>query len=93
MTLAPWKNVSSRILLDLSPWFSVIEDTVLLPSGRTADNFYRIEAPDSVLIHAVLPDGKILMERNYKQCLARRYPDVSCRFGGKRESPVTGSAT
>jgi ADP-ribose pyrophosphatase len=71
VTLAPWKKVSSRILLDLSPWFSVIGDTVILPSGRTADNYYRIEAPDSVLIHAVLPNGQVLMERHYKQCLGR----------------------
>ena len=91
MTPAPWKKLSSRTLLDLSPWFSVIEDTVLLPSGRTADNYYRIEAPDSVLIQAVLPDGKVLMERQYKQCLAQGYPDASCRFGGGGGDAATGS--
>lgn len=88
MTPAPWKNVSSRTLLNLSPWFSVVEDTVLLPSGRTADNYYRIEAPDSVLIHAVLPDGKVLMERQYKQCLGRVILTSPAGSVEKGESPL-----
>jgi ADP-ribose pyrophosphatase len=71
MTPAPWKHISSRTLLELPPWFSVIEDTLRLPGGRTVENYYRIEAPDSVLIHAVLPDGKVMLERQYKHCLGR----------------------
>jgi len=71
MSPAPWQHISSRTLLDLSPWFSVVEDTLRLPGGRIVENYYRIEAPDSVLIHALLPNGKVLMERHYKQCLGR----------------------
>ena len=66
-----WQHISSRTLLDLSPWFSVVEDTLRLPGGRIVEDYYRIEAPDSVLIHAVLPNGKVLLERQYKQCLGR----------------------
>jgi len=68
---APWHTESSRTILDLPPWFSVIEDTVRLPSGRVVNDFYRIEAPDYVLISARRDDGYILMERHYKQCLGR----------------------
>ena len=70
-TPAHWETVSSRNILDLPPWFSVIEDTVRLPSGRVVEDFYRIEAPDYVLISARLADGSILMERHFTQCLGR----------------------
>ena len=69
--LAPWHTESSRTLIDLKPWFTVIEDTIKLPSGRIVNDFYRIEAPDYVLISARRDDGCILMERHYKQCLGR----------------------
>ncbi len=80
MTLTPWQPISSRTLLELPPWFSVVEDTVRLPGGRTIENYYRIEAPDSVLIHAVLPDGKVMLERQYKHCLGRVV--LTCPAGG-----------
>ena len=65
----PWQTLSSRSILDLPPWFSVIEDSVRLPSGRTVDDFYRIEAPDYVLVTAVNSEGAVLFEQHYKQCL------------------------
>ena len=71
MSLTPWQPISSPTLLDLSPWLPVIKDTPLLPSGRIVENDYHIEAPDSVLIHAVLPDGRVMLERQYKHCLCR----------------------
>jgi ADP-ribose pyrophosphatase len=69
--LAPWHTESSRTILDLPPWFSVIEDTVKLPNGRIVNDYYRIKASDYVLISARRDDGCILMERHYKQCLGR----------------------
>lgn len=67
----PWHTESSETILDLQPWLSIIKDTVKLPSGRVVDDYYRIEAPDYVLISAQRDDGAILMERHYKQCLGR----------------------
>ncbi len=71
MTPACWQTLSSRTILDLAPWFSVIQDSIRLPNGRTVDDFYRIEGPDYVLVTAVNPEGAILFERAYKQCLGR----------------------
>lgn len=68
---APWHTELSRTILDLMPWFSVVADTVKLPSGRVVNDYYRIEAPDYVLISVQRDDGAILMERHYKQCLGR----------------------
>ncbi len=66
-----WDTLSSRTILDLSPWFSVIRDSIRLPSGRTVDDFYRIEAPDYVLVSAQNLEGNVLFERQFKQCLGR----------------------
>jgi len=68
---APWKTQATRTVLELPPWFSVLKDTVQLPSGRVVDDYYRIAAPDYVLVSARREDGSILMERHYKQCLGR----------------------
>lgn len=68
---APWHTESSRTILDLKPWFSVVEDTVRLPSGKVVNDYYRIEAPDYVIISAQRDDGCILLERHFKQCLGR----------------------
>ena len=77
---APWQTVSTRSILDLPPWFSVHEDRVRLPSGRIVEDYYRIEAPDYVLISARREDGSVLMERHYKQCLGRVI--LTCPAGG-----------
>ena len=71
MTPPSWQTLSSRTILDLDPWFSVIQDSIRLPSGRIVDDFYRIEAPDYALVTAVNSEGATLFERQYKQCLGR----------------------
>jgi ADP-ribose pyrophosphatase len=78
--LAPWETLCTRRILDLPPWFGVLKDTVRLPSGRVVDDFYRIEAPDYVLIAARRADGSFLMERHFKQCLGRVI--LTCPSGG-----------
>lgn len=70
-TPLPWRTLATERMLDLPPWFSVLKDTVQLPSGRVVDDYYRIEAPDYVLVAARRDDGAILMERHFKQCLGR----------------------
>lgn len=67
----PWRTLATERILDLPPWFSVLKDTLRLPSGRVVDDYYRIAAPDYVLVTARREDGAILMERHYKQCLGR----------------------
>lgn len=71
MQLKPWETIKTEVSADFGPWFAVVKDTLRLPSSRIVDDYYRIESPDYVLIHAVLPDGKVLLERQYKQCLKR----------------------
>ena len=66
-----WHAISSRQILDVSPWFSVIEDTLRLPSGRVVNDFYRIEAPNYVLIAARTDEKRFVLERHYKHYLGQ----------------------
>lgn len=71
MAPAPWQTETTHTVLDLPPWFRVVRDTVRLPNGRLVPDYYRIEAPDYVLVCARREDGAVLMERHYKQCLRK----------------------
>jgi ADP-ribose pyrophosphatase len=87
----PWQTLSSRIILDLNPWFSVLEDSILLPSGRIVDNFYRIESPDYVLVTAINDEGSILFERHFKQCLERTILTAPAGGVEPNESPLNAA--
>lgn len=78
--LQPWQTVSTRSVIDLPPWFSVVRDRIKLPSGRVVDDYYRIIAPDYSIVCAVSPDGRIIMERHYKQCVGKFL--LTCPAGG-----------
>lgn len=84
----PWQTLSTRSVVDLPPWFSVVRDSVKLPSGRVVDDYYRIVAPDYAIVCAVRVDGRIIMERHYKQCLGKFL--LTCPAGGVEitESPL-----
>lgn len=66
VTIQPWEQISTRTLLDLPPWLKVQEDTIRLPGGRVIDDYYRIEAPDYVIMAVCDSDGRFLLERQYK---------------------------
>ncbi|MFA6310347.1 MAG: NUDIX hydrolase [Sterolibacterium sp.] len=76
----PWDTLSTRSVVDLPPWFSVVCDRVKLPSGRVIDDYYRIVAPDYAIVCAVRADGRIIMERHYKQCRGKFL--LTCPAGG-----------
>jgi ADP-ribose pyrophosphatase len=65
-TLKPWQILRNRLVLDCSPWFRVVADDLLLPDGRQIENFYRIEAPDFVMVFPVADDDQVLVLRGYK---------------------------
>ena len=64
--LKPWQVLRKRLVLDCSPWFRVIADDVLLPEGQQIENFYRIEAPDFVIIFPLAVDSQVLVLHGYK---------------------------
>jgi ADP-ribose pyrophosphatase len=70
-TPSSWRTLSTRSVLDVPPWLSVLCDEIELPSGRVIDDYYRIVTPDYSLICAVRSDGKIILEHHYKPCVQR----------------------
>jgi ADP-ribose pyrophosphatase len=88
MKLAHWQTISSKTVLDLYPWLSVIEDCVKLPSGRIVNDYYRIKTPDYVIISARRDDERFLMERHFKQCLGREILTSPACGIDKGETPL-----
>jgi ADP-ribose pyrophosphatase len=69
--LTPWQVLRTSLLLDCSPWFRVLADELVLPDGRRIEKFYRIEAPDFVMIFPLADDGRVLVLRGYKHGVGR----------------------
>lgn len=60
---SPFKTLSSKIAWTC-PYYTIRSDEIELQNGQTG--LYRvIEIPDSVFIVPVLPDGRIVLIRNY----------------------------
>ncbi len=69
--LIPWEVLRTREILDCSPWFCVVADDVRLPDGQLVQDFYRIKAPDFVMIFPLADDGQVLTLRGYKHGVGR----------------------
>lgn len=69
--LSPWRTLKTTSVVDIPPWLSVLRDEIELPSGRVVPDYYRITTPDYALVCARGDDGRVLMERHYKQCLGK----------------------
>ena len=69
--LESWRVLASRSLFDCSPWFRIVADDVILPDGQRIDDYYRIDAPDFVMIFPVMDDGRVLALRGYKHGAGR----------------------
>ena len=61
-----WETVSSRLVLDGSPWLRVWEERVRLPSGRVIEPFYRYRKNDFASVFATDGEGRVLVERRYR---------------------------
>ena len=61
-----WEPIDSRVVLDVSPWMKVYEDSLRLPGGRIINDYYRVEMPDYVIMAVCDKEGRFLLERQYK---------------------------
>jgi ADP-ribose pyrophosphatase len=65
--MKPWQTLSSRLLLDQSPWLKVYSEDVKLPEGEVVEGYLRIRTPDFAVIVPVDEDGRIGLIRSYKR--------------------------
>jgi ADP-ribose pyrophosphatase len=61
-----WKVLSSRPLLDASPFLQVRVETVELPDGRQIPDYYQLEMPSFVCIFPETEEGRIIVFRQYR---------------------------
>jgi ADP-ribose pyrophosphatase len=64
MTEHPYQTLDSRIVWQ-TPWFKVREDQVLLPDGSPS-TYTLIDKVGAVWIVPVLPDGRLVLIRQYR---------------------------
>ncbi len=66
----PWQQIRSRVVFD-HPRIRLVEDTVVLPSGRQTEWLRFQEGPDFVLVICVGTDQRILLSRQYCHPIGR----------------------
>lgn len=74
--LNSWKKISSTVRFQ-NPWWSYILDTFQLRSGETGEYNY-VHTRGSSLVVPVLPDGRLVMIKQYRYLLDR----LSVEFPG-----------
>lgn len=69
--LKPWQILESKDVFQAPPWIRISRQKVQLPDGRVIDDYHQIRLSDFALIVASTPDGKILVERQYRHGLGQ----------------------
>ncbi len=61
-----WEIISSQEVFAAAPWIRVDEQQIRLPNGTVVTDYHQIGLMDFAAIFAVTPDGKVIVERQYK---------------------------
>ena len=69
--MQPWKLLDASLVVSASPWLELYRETVVLPSGRIIEDFYRVVLPDFSVVVAVTEEKQLVMVRGYKHGLKR----------------------
>lgn len=66
-TLKPWETLETKEIFVYEPWIRLSVQKVRLPDGRIIDDYYQIALVEYTAVYAQTADGKVVMERQYKQ--------------------------
>jgi len=75
----PWRTLARRVLLERPPWFTVGEEDVALPDGKTIEGFNWIAMREFAIVVPVFEDGRTILIRSYKHGV--RAVSLSCPAG------------
>jgi ADP-ribose pyrophosphatase len=64
--LVPWEVLESREVFAAPPWIKLSRQRIRLPDGREIDDFHFIHLTDYAIVVAQVPDGRFILERQYK---------------------------
>lgn len=85
-----WKKLSSEYLFT-NPWLTVRRDKVLLPTGRTIDDFYVLEYPTWINVVAITTSGEMVLVRQYRHALGRTSFEIVAGVVEKGEEPLAAA--
>jgi hypothetical protein len=74
-----WTVISSRDVLDASPFLKVRVETVELPDGRRITDYYQLEMRSFACVFAETTDGLIIVHRQYRRGARRVGLTRQCR--------------
>lgn len=64
--LPAWTTLARREVVDRRPWLRLWAEDVQLPDGRVVADFSTLDMPDYVVVVALTPEDRVVVERNYK---------------------------
>ncbi|MBI5684111.1 MAG: NUDIX hydrolase [Verrucomicrobia bacterium] len=70
-SIASWEVLEDREVFTAPPWIKLSRQRIRLPDGREIDDFHYIHLTDYTLVVAQVPDGRFIMERQYKHGVGR----------------------
>lgn len=82
-----WKVLSQENLIH-RPHLDAYKEKVELPDGRIYDEFYHLHFGPVVCIVAETPDGKLLMERQYRHAVKEVLTEIPAGIVEKDEEPL-----
>jgi ADP-ribose pyrophosphatase len=86
-----WETLSRRKVVDCHPWLCLWAEDVQLPDGRVVEGFVTIEMPDYVVVVALTPDGRVVVERNYKHGPRRACLNLPAGYVEPGEEPLAAA--
>ena len=82
-----WEVLGSEYLFR-RPWLTARKDHVRLPSGEELEDFYVLEYPEFCNIIAITPEGKFVMERQYRHAQRLTAYEIPAGCVEEGESPL-----
>jgi ADP-ribose pyrophosphatase len=68
---SPWRILNDREVYSAPPWITVHRQQLLLPNGRTVEDYHQITMRDYAMIVAQTAEGKYIVERQYKHGIGK----------------------
>ncbi len=82
-----WKVLDSEVLFQ-RPWLTARRDRVLLPTGKTNDEYYVLHYPTWINVIAETADGRLILERQYRHGIGRVSTEICAGVAEEGETPL-----
>jgi ADP-ribose pyrophosphatase len=89
--LRNWETLSRRNVVDGHPWVRLWAEDVQLPDGRVVADYFTIEMPDYVIVVALTPEDRVVVERNYKHGPRRVCLNLPAGYVEHGEEPLAAA--